>query len=309
VTTTLAPPVSGFFPTISPNEMTNQECINSTGRCYTKTALWKTSFFTWPPKNERLLATLDDKVIAKLTNPGIFGIPYALDTSQELYSCDDKLIARIVWDFEWSQLFFPGYSNARVLDADGDDIAKIITTSLVGGTKKTFELQKNIQIQSPSGVEYARMQHRFGGIGVGPLRLAQYVTIQISLSSSELSAPITEPYFLLLVFSEQLATGLYWGPAFTLFFMFVILCCCCGGCCWCCRGCCKRDLRETKVNPNANPSETEPFLDEKKSKSMWACCTRYSANKSPGTGLPPTFASHAASEFRSMTGSGTETKK
>jgi len=199
VSTTLAPPVSGFFPTISPNEMTNQECINSTGRCYTKTALWKTSFFTWPPKNERVLVTTDDKVIVKLTNPGIFGIPYALDTSQELYNCDDKLIARIVWDFEWSQLFFPGYSSARVLDADGDDIAKIITTSLVGETKKIFELQKNVQIQSPSGVEYARMQHRFGGIGVGPLRLAQYVTIQISLSASELTAPVTEPYFLPLV--------------------------------------------------------------------------------------------------------------
>jgi len=242
-----------------------------------------------------------------MTSPGFLGIPFPLDTSQEVFSCDDKLIARIVWKFEWSQLWSPGYSDARVLDSDGDDIAKIVTTSQTStGAGKIFEIQKSIQIQSPSGVEFARMTQFLDGVSVSSLlQLAPRVTLQVATPSADLLAPVTEPYFLALVFGNQLASGLFLGPLFTLILLILILCCCCGACCHCCRGCCKRDSRDTKVSAGASPHETEPFLSEKKQQSsMFACCSRYSSAKT-ATGQPPTLASHAASEFRSFTGSGT----
>jgi len=295
------------FPTVVPTEApANQVCLNP-GQCYTITAFWTTSILTWPPKIERVLYSPDSKVIAKMTSPGFLGIPFPLDTSQEVYNCDDEPIARIVWKFEWSQLWSPGYSNARVLDNDGDDIAKIVTTSQTStGAGKIFDIQKSIQIQSPSGVEFARMTQFFDGINVASLlQLAPRVTLQVGTPSFDLLAPVTEPYFLALVFGNQLASGLFLGPLFTLIFLILILCCCCGACCYCCRGCCKKKARDTKVSPDANPHETEPFLSEKKQQSsMFACCSRYSSAKT-ATGQPPTLASHAASEFRSFTGSGT----
>lgn len=302
------------FPTVVPTEApANQVCLNP-GQCYTITAFWTTSILTWPPKIERVLYSPDSKVIAKMTSPGFLGIPFPLDTSQEVFNCDDKLIARIVWKFEWSQLWSPGYSNARVLAApmpgysnDGGDIAKIVTTSQTStGAGKIFQIQKSIQIQSPSGVEFVRMTQFFDGVNVSSLlQLAPRVTLQVGTPSADLGALVTEPYFLALVFGNQLASGLFLGPLFTLILLILILCCCCGACCHCCRGCCKKDSRDTKVSPGASPHETEPFLSEKKQQSsMFACCSRYSSAKT-ATGQPPTLASHAASEFRSFTGSGT----
>jgi len=208
------------------NANTNPMVCYGNNLCYVKVAEQVTPVLSWT--SSRILQNLHYKPIAKLVNSFWFW-----DTSYELYDCNDNKMGTVAWQFNWLSFFTTGGANyfpdSWILDARGNHVANIQQS--VG--QSWYSTQKLLTIQNLQNEPVLQMLTTTDGVGWGPFKFHNRVTIAVYFRGEVLSPPAMTPQFVALAFANQMAAGSRFGPMFQWLYLVGLVCCMCCCCCFC----------------------------------------------------------------------------